>query len=81
MSFEFMYGDFWYQYVQGWIYKCGRYKEQVCPVLRELQDTLPDFSADQRSKIMGAILHSYFNGHDVGKKEKIKEFKRVFNLD
>ena len=80
-TFEFTYGDFWYKYDSGWIYKCGRYPEQVCPVLREIQDKLQDSSADQRNTVMCAILHGYFYGIGNGKKEKIREFKRVFALD
>lgn len=83
MTFEFMYGDSWYKYEGRHIkkqYGSGLY-DDFCPVLVTLSDKLKDFSDDQRKSIMEAILHSYFYGVGDGKKAKIHEFKRVFQLD
>ncbi len=84
MSFEFMYSNHWYKYDRGWIFKKGEftsYSEQVCPVLRELNEKLDSFSADQLKTIMEAILHGYYYGQDVGRNNQIKDFKRLFNID
>ena len=83
MNFEFMYSDTWYKYEDGHIKKkCGfDYYDYFCPVLIDLSDNLKDLSADQLHSIMGAILHGYFYGVGEGKKAKIQEFKRVFQLD
>lgn len=83
MTFEFMYDNNWYKYENGRIKKkcCFDFYDYFCPVLTDLNDKLNDLSADQCKSIMEAILHSYFYGIGEGKKEKILEFKRVFQLD
>ena len=83
MSFEFMYGTEWYKYEDRHIKKKRGfdYYEYFCPVHVDLNNNLEGLSTDQLKNIMEAILHSYFYGIGEGKKEKIKEFKRVFNID
>ncbi len=83
-TFEFMYRDSWYKYEDGHIKKqcsfTGDY-DYFCPVLIDLSDKINSFSDDQLRTIMEAILHGYFYGIGEGRKEKIREFKRVFALD
>ena len=78
-SFEFKYGNNWYLYDNGHIKKklTFDYYDYFCPVLIDLSDKIDNFSEDQLKSILEAILHAYF----YGKKEKIREFKRVLNLD
>ena len=82
-EFEFIYNDSWYKYSSGWILKQddrGKY-DFCCPVLATLKPMLEDLTADQLRTIMGAIVHGYIQGKQDGKKEKIQEFKRVFDLN
>lgn len=82
-SFEFMYGAAWYKYEDGHIKKkngFGSY-DFFCPVNVDVDNQLKDLSIDQCEIIMKAILHGYRYGFAEGKKEKIKEFKRVFQID
>jgi hypothetical protein len=87
MTFEFMYGDSWYKYENGWILKqdsfgdYDRYSDNFCPVPNDLNNNIESFSIDQLKIIMAAILHGYSYGVSQGKKHKIQEFKRVFQLD
>jgi hypothetical protein len=84
LKLEFQYGKDWYKYEHGWIFKKGAftsYSEQVCPVLRELDEKDIDLSLDQWRIIMKAILHSYIAGQDVGRNNQIKDFKKLFNID
>lgn len=83
MTFEFMYGDTWYKYEYGRIKKkCGfDLWDYFCQVHVDLSDKLNDLSVDQCQTIMEAILHGYFYGVGEGKKAKIQEFKRVFQID
>ena len=87
MTFEFMYSDNWYQYNNGKLLKQNSfgtyidYLDDVCPVVRELQDQLEAIPEDVRPVVMQGLLHAYGYGVIDGKKKKIAEFKRVFNLD
>lgn len=82
-SFEFMYGDSWYRYDNRHIMKKLTFDcyDYFCPVYVDLSDKIDSFSDDQLKSIMEAILHGYFYGIGEGKKEKIREFKRVLALD
>ncbi len=83
-TFEFMYNNSWYRFEGDRITKqfgATEYYDYFCPVLRELSEKIDSFSDDQCKTIMEAILHGYFYGVSDGKKEKIREFKRVFALD
>ena len=80
---EFMYRDTWYKYEDGHIKK--RYGlthyDYFCPVFVDLSDNIDSFSDDQLKTIMETILHGYFYGVGEGKKEKVREVKRVLNID
>ena len=82
-SFEFMYGAAWYKYEDGHIKKKSSFDfyDYFCPVHIDISNKLKDLSIDQCESIMEAILHGYLYGFAQGKKEKIKEFKRVFQID
>ena len=83
MTFEFMYGDDWYKYEDGWIhnkpYGAGYF--HLCPVERELKEQLETLDLTQRRIIMSAIIHGYTHGRVAGQKDKIREFKRMFQID
>lgn len=87
MTFEFMYGDTWYKYEEGKLMKQSSlgtydsYFDTVCPVVRELQDQMEAIPEAVRPIVMQGLLHAYGYGIIDGKKKKIAEFKRVFNLD
>ena len=87
MTFEFMYDDSWYQYKDGMLVKQNSrgtydsYFYRVCPVLIDLQNQLEAIPEYVRPRVMQGLLHAYHWGINNGKNEKIKEFKRVFNLD
>ena len=87
MSFEFMYGDTWYKYADGKLLKQNLLEtyldplDIVCPVLKELQQQMETIPEDIRPVVMQGLLHAYGYGIIDGKKKKISEFKRVFNLD
>lgn len=84
MTFEFMYCDDWYKYDRGYIFKKGNftsYHEQVCPVVRQLNEIIEGLSEEQQQTVMLAILHGYRSGYDVGRNDQIKDFKRLFNID
>ena len=83
MTFDFTYGGLQYKYEDGWIHehRGSNFYIKVCPVLAELKDNLDDFTLDQRVTVMRAILHGYFHGDAAGQREKIREFKRVFDID
>ena len=86
MSFEFMYDGAWYKYDDGKLKKKNYldfyddYSINV-PVLRKLQEQMEAVPKDVRHLVMQGILHAYGYGIVDGKKKKIAEFKRVFNLD
>lgn len=83
MTFEFMYGEEWYRYENGWIYKRQGHDfyERFCPVLFDLNSKLAGFNADQLMSTLEAILHGYYHGFSAGMSEKINEFKRIFKLN
>lgn len=87
MTFEFMYSNNWYQYNNGKLLKQNSfgtyidYLDDVCPVVTELQNQLEAIPEDVRPVVMQGLLHAYGYGIIDGKKKKIAEFKRVFNLD
>lgn len=87
MSFEFMYSGTWYKYENGTLLKrnsFGTYLDPLdiaCPVLRELQQQMEAIPEDMRPVVMQGLLHAYGYGIVDGKRKKIAEFKRVFNLD
>ena len=82
-TFEFRYRDEWYLYDNRHIKKKLAFDcyDYFCPVYVDLSDKIDSFSEDQLKSILEAILHAYFYGIGEGKKEKIREFKRVFALD
>jgi hypothetical protein len=84
MTFEFMYCGDWYKYDRGYIFKKGNftsYQEQVCPVVRQLNEIIESLSVEQQQAVGLAILHGYRSGYDVGRNDQIKDFKRLFNID
>ena len=86
MSFEFVYCAEWYKYEDGNLMKrnsLGKYNDfdRVCPVVIELQNQLAAIPEDTRPAVMQGILHAYGYGILDGKKKKIAEFKRMFNID
>lgn len=83
MSFEFIYRSSWYKYEDGHIKKKYGFDnyDYFCPVLIDLQNQIATIPEDARPIVMEAILHAYFYGVGDGKKEKIREFKRVFSID
>jgi hypothetical protein len=83
MTFEFMYSGECYKYEDGSIRqpRGNGFSVFICPVSSDLKNKLNDLSADQLQSIMVAILHGYFHGFDTGRRDKIKEFKRVFDID
>ena len=82
-TFEFMYNDTWYKYENGYIYRQNIYGnyEQLTPVLQELNRCINDFSLPDKQNIMGAIIHGYTCGKLVGAADKVREIKRVLNID
>ena len=84
ISFEFQYCGDWYKYDRGYIFKKGNftsYHEQVCPVVRQLNEVISGMSTEQQQTVMVAVLHGYRCGYDVGRNDQIKDFKRLFNID
>lgn len=81
--FEFMYGDTWYKYEDGYIYRQNIYGnyEQMIPVVRELDQTLDNFSLPDKQNIMCAIVHGHTHGKLAGAANKVKEIKRVLCID
>lgn len=83
MSFEFIYNYATYKYDTGWIYKKKNSSiyEGICPVNNDLKNNLTTFSAEQLQIIMCSVLHTYYHGYAEGQRAKVKEFKRVFDID
>lgn len=83
MSFEFMYGDTWYKYENGYIYRQDLYGVYVklVPVMSEFSRCIDEYSLDQKQLIMGAVIHGYTCGKLDGANSKVKEIQRVLNLD
>ena len=82
-TFEFMYGYTWFKYECGYIHRQNSFGHwtKYCPVLSELEDKLSDFAPDQQKTIMEAIIHGYIYGISDGKYEKIREIKRMLDID
>lgn len=83
MSFKFMYGDNWYKYEDGLIHKQGAHECWWIPLFPVFSDELDlsIFDETQLRTVMSAIMYGYGHGIVKGKKEKIAEFKKVFNID
>lgn len=83
MSFEFMYCDTWYKYENGYIYRqnCFGHYGKLTPVMQELTHSLEDYSLDQKQTIMCAILHGFTCGKLAGSADKVREIKRVLDID
>ena len=83
LQFEFMYADTWYKYEGGYIYRQNIYGnyEQMIPVVRELDQTLDNFSLPDKQNIMCAIVHGHTYGKLAGAANKVKEIKRVLCID
>ena len=82
-AFEFMCGDTWYKYEDGYLHRQNIYGnyEQLIPVVRELNQTIDSFSLPDKQNIMCAIVHGYTCGKLVGAGDKVREIKRVLNID
>lgn len=83
MTFEFMYGDTWYKYENGYIYRRNIYgnSEQMIPVVKELNQTLDNLSLPDKQNIGCAIVHGHTYGRMAGIADKVKEIKRVLCID
>ena len=81
-TFEFMYGDTWYTYEDGYIYGHGDYNyKQGIPVVRELNQIIDNFSLPDKQNIMCAIVHGHTYGKYAGAEAKVKEIKRVLCIE
>lgn len=80
---EFTFGDIIYKYENGWVYYKSDYGYfyKLCPVLAELEGILELFTLDGQITILEAIVHGCLYGYNDGKTAKIKEIKRVLNID
>lgn len=83
MSFEFMYCDTGYKYENGYIYRQNRFGHygKLVPVVQELRCSLEDYSLDQKQTIMCAIIHGFTCGKLAGSTDKVREIKRVLEID
>ena len=80
MSFEFMYGDTWYKYENGYIYSQNDYEPGI-PVVRELEQIVDNFSLPDKQNSMCAIVHGYTYGTYAGAADKVREIKRVLRIE
>jgi hypothetical protein len=80
---EFIFEDIIYKYENSWIYWKHEhgYFNQLCPVLRELEEILELFTEDGQRIILAAIVHGCCYGYQGGKKAKISEIKRALDID
>lgn len=78
--FEFMYGDTWYKYADGYIFSQNGYEPGI-PVVRELKQIIDNFSLPDKQNIMCAIVHGYTYGIQAGAADKVKEIKRVLCIE
>jgi hypothetical protein len=78
-----MYGDTWYRYEDGYIYRQNIYGgyEQRIPVVKDLIQTLDNFSLPDKQNIMCAIVHGHTYGKFAGAADKVKEIKRVLCIE
>ena len=79
-TFEFMYGDTWYKYEDGYIYSQNGYGPGI-PVVRELEQIVDNFSLPDKQNIMCAIVHGYTYGTYAGAADKVRELKRVLCIE
>ena len=79
-AFDFMYGDTWYKYAYGYIYSQNGYDPGI-PVVKELQQIIDNFSLPDKQNIMCAIVHGYTYGTYAGAEEKVREIKRVLEIE
>ena len=83
---EFISGDTWYKYdsnLDGYIYRkttSGNYV-LYCPVSRELTEHIDEFDLSQCRIILEAVINGYVYGKTAGINDKIKEIKRVLDID
>lgn len=82
-TFEFMYGDTWYMYEDGYIHRqniYGNYEQQI-PVVKELIQSLDTFALPDKQNIMCAIVHGHTYGKFAGAADKVREIKRVLCIE
>ena len=82
-TFEFMYGDTWYKYADGYIYRqdiYGDYEKRI-PVVKELNQIIDNFSLPDKQTIMCAIIHGHTYGKYAGAAYKVREIKRVLCIE
>ena len=81
--FVFRYGDNWYKYENGYIHRRNIYGnyEQMIPVVKELDQTIDNFSMPDTQNIMCAIVHGHTYGRMAGVADKVNEIKRVLCID
>ena len=85
-KFEFMYGDTWYKYDShgdGYIHRQNIYGDYVkhCPVPQGLAERIDEFDLSQCRIIMEAVIHGYVHGKLAGANDKVREIKRVLDID
>ena len=80
---EFIFEDFIYKYKNGCIYYKDKYGyfQKLCPVLPSLDGVLDMLSDGQRIEVLENIVHSCCYGYSDGKKAKVAEIKRIFDID
>ena len=79
-TFEFMYGDTWYKYADGYIFSQDGYDHGI-PVVRELNQIIDNFSLPDKQNIMCAIVHGHTYGKYAGAEAKVREIKRVLCIE
>lgn len=79
-TFDFMYGDTWYKYADGYIYSQDGYAPGI-PVVKEIAQTIDNFSLPDKQNIMCAIVHGYTYGTYDGAADKVREIKRVLCIE
>jgi hypothetical protein len=82
LNYDFMYGEFWYRYKEGWIYYQTKYNnwQPLCPVIEELDSILSSLDGEHLRLTLSAIVSGYGCGVVDGKKKQVQEFKRLFDL-
>ena len=79
-TFEFIYEDTLYKYADGYIFSQNGYERGI-PVVRELNQIIDNFSLPDKQTIMCAIVHGFTWGKYAGAGDKVREIKRVLNID
>jgi hypothetical protein len=82
LNYDFMYGELWYRYKEGWIYYQTKYNnwQPLCPVIEELNSILSSLDGEHLRLTLSAIVGGYGCGVVDGKKKQVQEFKRLFDL-